>query len=117
MGSDSSAWLRRTRQQWKLAVFYALMIAGAVFFLAFLLAVNGRDPFELGEIRLSFAFIGLVFSGLVWLCLSIRCPHCGCRPVWPILKSAGAGEWIHRIESTSRCPDCGHQGDSPDEAG
>ena len=51
--------------------------------------------------------IGLV--GFVYCCLGIRCPECGQRWYWQVLKENRLG-WVKRLLQQSECQSCGYDG-------
>lgn len=48
----------------------------------------------------------LCFGSFVWFHQSLKWPHCGYKPVWPIMRSAPASEWFVRIVRMDQCPSC-----------
>lgn len=100
-------WLIRTRQIWKLGVFMILMLLDIIIFFVFILATNKIWKFEgISVLRFDLLFMLLGFGSLVWFTQVVKCPSCGYKPVWPILRSAPASEWLRRIVKLQRCPSC-----------
>lgn len=103
----STSWLARTRQTWKLAVFSLLIAVTLVLIVAFVLAVNGYLGSGVwGKFKLAVAFVLVGMSSLVWLCIAIRCPKCGKRPVWGMLRTIDANVWLVSLLAIDRCPSC-----------
>ena len=102
------SWIVSTGQLWKLGLFYSMMLAALVLIVAFILAVNGYMIAGFaGRFELAITFILVGASSLFWLCLSIRCPRCGKRPVWGILKTVDINTWLVKLHVMERCPECG----------
>ncbi|MBI5024958.1 MAG: hypothetical protein HZC18_08210 [Candidatus Omnitrophica bacterium] len=100
-------WLIKTNQAWKILVSLLLMLLVLLMFVAKIMIINRIwMPSWINEIELMLGEIILGFGSLIWLCRSVKCPHCGYRPVWPILRSAPAGEWLRRITRLEQCPSC-----------
>lgn len=100
-------WLVRTNQVWKILIFHLLMFLASFIFITMILVINRIwIPNIIGEFELGLASIILGFGSLIWLSQSIKCPYCGYKPVWPILKSAPASEWLARITKLEHCPSC-----------
>ncbi len=100
-------WLIKTNQVWKFLIFSFLMFLGMTSFFAMIMVINEIWKFEkVNDIHLSIGSVMLIFGSLVWLSQSIKCPHCGYKPVWPILRSAPASEWLARIVKLKECPSC-----------
>lgn len=100
-------WLIKTNQIWKLWISLFLMLLVLLMFIAKVMIVNKIwMPNWIDEIELSLGEIVIGFGSLIWFCLSVKCPHCGYKPVWPILRSAPAGEWLRRIMHLEQCPSC-----------
>lgn len=105
--NSNDSWLIETNQMWKVWVFSVLMILAIVFFMCMIMSVNGiLIPDRKGELEFSLASIILAFGSLIWFNKSLKCPHCGYKPTWPILKSAPASEWFVRITNLKHCPSC-----------
>lgn len=101
------SWIVNTRQTWKLGVFYSLILAALLLIVAFILAVNGYMILGFAsrfEIAVTFILVGA--SSLFWLCLSIRCPRCGKRPVWGMLRTVDVNAWLVKLHIMERCPTC-----------
>jgi hypothetical protein len=98
--------LVRTKQQWKLHLFYLLMVPTAL--LLWLMIDGARS--EGGSSTYSTLIpIGFVFSGAIafgWLILSIRCKSCGARPVWTLFRTGHAHDWLTRLNTAEECPVC-----------
>jgi endogenous inhibitor of DNA gyrase (YacG/DUF329 family) len=39
--------------------------------------------------------------------LSIRCPACGAKVAWKVVRTAPAARWLHELRSLEACPGCG----------
>lgn len=109
------SWIRATGQSWKLAVFYALVVVALVALLGLVRAVN--DPAEggsLGRIGLAFLGIGVGASALLWLCVAVRCPQCGGRPVGRMIRTLNVNCWLLSLHATDQCPSCGAHAEGKD---
>lgn len=103
----SRSWITRSGQAWKLAVFYLLISTTVFLFLAFVMAVNNVEVLGLlSSMEFAFAFVGVGFASLIWICSSVRCPRCGHRPVWGILRHSAASTWLVTLHTLERCPRC-----------
>lgn len=103
----SGFWIKRSGQAWKLGVFYLFILLTLLLFVAFVMAVNDvRLVDELGTMELAFAFVGVGFTSLIWICFSVRCPRCGYKPVWNILRRSDVSTWLVTLHTLDRCPQC-----------
>ena len=103
----SRFWIKRSGQAWKLAIFYLLISVTIVLFVAFVMAVNKIQLLgQLGSMQLAFAFVAFGFTSLIWICLSVRCPRCGHKPVWGILRRSDTSTWLVSLHTMERCPQC-----------
>lgn len=103
----TQSWISNTGQFWKIGVFYFLLLVSFVAMLAFMLSVNGylrQDHFSKFELASAFILLGLL--SLMWLCIAIRCPRCGKRPVWDMIKAADVNSWLINIHVIDRCQKC-----------
>ena len=107
MTSHGKGWLKRSGQQWKLAVFYVLIGVSACVFALFIAAVNRREIIAgVGQVELALLSIALGALGMAWLIGSIRCARCNARPVATILRTASANRWLVTLQTLERCPRC-----------
>ena len=105
--NPNNFWLIRTHQAWKFFVFLAAIFLGITSFLAMIMVINDVQVLKgVGELELALISIFLGFGSLIWLSQSIRCPECGYKPAWSIIKSAPAGEWLGKISKLEHCPSC-----------
>lgn len=107
-----SGWLSRTRQVWKIGVFYALSILAALGLLGGVRRVTyGRhDPVGILVIFLSICGASVP---VVWLALSVRCFRCGARPFAQIVlhgQFSRIGESLVQLQVCPRCGDGGGSG-------
>jgi hypothetical protein len=101
------SWIGSTGQIWKLGLFYFMMLTTVALIVAFILAVNGATISNFAgrfELAISFVLLGVV--SLVWLSLSIRCPKCGSRPVWRMLRTVDINSWLVKLHTMNCCPEC-----------
>jgi hypothetical protein len=85
-----------------------MILVTLVLIVTFIFAVNDYMVSDFAgrfELAVTFAFIGV--SSLFWLCLSIRCPRCGKRPVWGMLRTVDVSTWLVKLHAIERCPECG----------
>ncbi len=102
----ADTWIGQTRQRWKLYVFWLLFGIGALLLIAFIWSVNNEtspDPV------LAAGFVTFIGVSFVWLFSSIRCPKCGGRPAWWIVRHASANDWFVAIAGMRACPICNDQ--------
>lgn len=101
------SWMVSTGQLWKLGLFYLMLVATLALIVAFIFAVNGITLSAFGgRFELAISFILLGASSLLWLCFAIRCPRCGKRPVWGMLKTVDVNTWLIKLHTMERCPEC-----------
>lgn len=104
---DRSSWIARSGQTWKLHVFHGFMVVTLGLIGAFIASVNDVEVVPgVGQFALAMLFLVSGFGGLGWLLYAIRCPHCGHRPVWATLKSAGLAAWLPTLLAMTACPAC-----------
>lgn len=93
------SFLRKTKQEWKLACALGLLCVGAV--LAVIQLVGPR------EIRLIVAdliiVVGLVGVGMV---IAIRCPHCHKSLGWWAFRGPRAKHALDALRDRTTCPRC-----------
>ena len=105
---SSQVWIKRSGQAWKLVIFYLFILSELLLIVAFVMAVNDvRLVGGVDSIQLAVAFVAVGLGSLAWLCLSVRCPRCGYKPVWKILRQAEATSWLVTVHKLDRCPSCG----------
>jgi len=97
--TDSQRWLQRTRQTWKVTIY----LVGLVGFGGVLTYCLSLSPESVGWTILATAGGMLSF---VWLAVSVRCPECGARVAWFILRTAPANQWRTRLTNLTDCPRC-----------
>ena len=103
----SRSWIASTGQLWKLGLFYLMMLTTVLLIVAFILAVNGAMISDFaGRFELAISFILLGMGSLVWLCSSIRCPRCGSRPVWRMLRTVDVNTWLVKLHTMEHCSKC-----------
>ena len=84
-----------------------MFFSGGIF-IGMIMVVNEIwKPKNISEFELAISSIVLGFGALIWFSKSLKCPRCGYKPTWPILKSAPASEWFVRITKLECCPECG----------
>jgi hypothetical protein len=100
-------WLIKTNQVWKVWIFTFLMFLGMISFIAMIMITNKVWEFDkINDIHFSLASILLIFGSLVWLSQMIKCPHCGHKPVWPIIRGVPFNEWFVKIARLKECLSC-----------
>lgn len=83
------------------------MLLGMISLVAMIMVINEVWMLAwIGELELSIGTVIISFGALIWFSQSIKCPLCKYKPVWPILKSALANEWLARITKLEECPFC-----------
>lgn len=98
------SWIATTGQRWKLAIFWLLFGGGLLLFAGFIYALNS-DAKSLSRV-LDKVSVPLMVAGFVWLFLSLRCPRCGGRPAWWMVKRLDAREWYVVLAEMESCPIC-----------
>jgi len=99
-----STWLQRTRQE---ARFYgaAALTVACLLPIAFTDTVSewlGVEELLVGLLSLGLAVVGLVVFGR-----AVRCPRCGTRAVWQVLRTAPSDRWFGTLRKLQACPRCG----------
>lgn len=110
MVKEDGDWISATHQIWKFRVFHVLLVCNWAILIAFVMRVNDRIVGSFTEGQLGALFIVSGASMLGWLIVAVRCPQCGFRPTWEILKSTDSNGWYRRLRRMSRCPRCGNLG-------
>jgi hypothetical protein len=106
-----TSWFCKTKQSWKVWVFFLLTLLSLSTFVLFVWRVNYPNTAPSlfsDEITLSLSF---VWSGLVslgWLGLSVRCPECRKSVAGHILSTAPASTWFTALITLQECPLCGY---------
>ncbi|MCU7849530.1 MAG: hypothetical protein KZQ89_16375 [Candidatus Thiodiazotropha sp. (ex Lucinoma kastoroae)] len=98
--------LKRTRQSWKLTVFFiGLLLSGILMLLGFF-NIDNLDSSRF------FMFVGggmlIGVTVFVWSCLIIQCPNCKTKWLWYFMskKSALHGSWFVSLTTLDECPVC-----------
>jgi hypothetical protein len=96
--------IRKTGQWWKLVVSMAATVTGGIgMFVA-------RQEMSASAAWLPLAMmlggIGLCLGGLVFACVSIRCPRCRAHWFWAAVSRRASGEWLPWLLSHPTCPNC-----------
>lgn len=104
-------WIRKTNQQWKMSLFYVLLVVASLFFAALLWEINfaGNEVpslWVLDEVVLSLSFVGLggLAFGIVFFL--IRCPVCKRNIGRYVLSTKDARVWFTFLINLERCPLC-----------
>ncbi len=71
-------------------------------------AVIGSDL----SITLFLGGLILAGAGFAFVCLKVKCPHCGSRIIWKAASSDSLEGSFFRLWSRLDCPDCGHHPES-----
>jgi len=103
MQIKSETWLAATNQRWKVVVAVCGGLATLVSFAWFVSSLD--DDGALG--RTLAAFAGSGSFTVAWTLSAVRCPSCGHRPVWRLLRTERADAWVARLLTLERCPSCG----------
>jgi energy-coupling factor transporter transmembrane protein EcfT len=106
-----SSWIVKTGQKWKLFFVGVLGIMTIMSLGIFILSINFENSYAfvgtgVGRLysRTIFLVIGLSF--LLCLFFLIKCPCCGKKPIWKIVNNGRSSDWIYRMITFSRCPNC-----------
>ena len=110
MSAQTSNWYARTSQTWKVNVWlagFALSSAGLLWFFTHL------DGAHLSDLQLTALGMGSAALGafsFLWVSVAVKCPACGARVVWRILRTASISVWFIRVAELTRCPECSYKG-------
>lgn len=105
------SWIIKTKQGWKVAVFFVLLFSGFATLILMILVINKVIQFSsFDDFELALAPVGFGIAAFIWFCKSVRCPYCGYKPVWPILRKESADEWLREIVLLQHCPSCQDKG-------
>jgi transposase-like protein len=107
----TSTWITATRQRWKLSIFWLILLIGLLLAVGSFQTLNENR--ELNRILDDWSVAVLIIS-FVWLFVSIRCPKCGRRPTWWIVRHADLREWYVMLSVMRDCPICHDQNVSPE---
>ena len=100
-------WLGRSQQSWKLFVFMALILVAAVLMALLFRAIQAEESQQAGYgARLVLALASVTGAAMGWLVFSIRCAKCGHRPIWNIIRTQPASDWLVTVVTLERCPNC-----------
>lgn len=55
----------------------------------------------------AFGLVGTGFAALIWLATTIRCPKCGAKPAWRVMRTAPHRTWFTDFLGLDHCPSCG----------
>lgn len=104
----SSNWIKKTKQEWKISIFYFLVIINITVWILFFLKLNNLLFLDgINSILLSGLTLLLGYFFCFWIFCFIKCPHCGYKPFWMYMKESSFNEnWIARIKSLDVCPKC-----------
>ncbi len=98
------SWIKNTKQAWKLIIFYFFIYLTFFDLIALIFIIpNENEVAQLIAFILIVTFPIFAFS---WLCVSIKCPECGCMPVWNILKTVSNKQILQKLTNIKDCPDC-----------
>ncbi|MBI5024954.1 MAG: hypothetical protein HZC18_08190 [Candidatus Omnitrophica bacterium] len=95
---EGNMWFQRTNQTWKIGIFLVLLFLSPIGFFVWISMENQNSALLLGTVS------GII--SIIWLTQSIKCPKCGYKPIWSIMKSAPASEWFIKITNLKECPSC-----------
>ena len=94
--------LARSGQLWKvIGGVSAILIGGTA--LVYGIASDTADG---GGLLWIFAGMFLVFGGLAFACLAVRCPKCGARWVWMAVSQQSSSNYGVWLVALSECPRC-----------
>ena len=91
-------WIKTTGQNWKIYIFAALLFLSSIGFFVWIFIEN------MGSALVLCVVLGAI--SLLWLSQALKCPKCGYKPAWPIMKSVPASEWFITITRLEHCPGC-----------
>jgi len=99
---SEAAFIRATRQLWKLAgALLCPIILGLVILYQEWFG-EGLSAFQNPLILLTV----IAFIGFAWGCLSIICPKCHCRLLAQTVGQKSFIPWIHWFMTFTECPNC-----------
>ncbi len=109
------SWLSRTHQSWKMYVFIVFGIIVGIIFICFIIKINNPSSFAEDEVEISLFYVCTSLLWFLWIIFAIKCPVCGKKIVWDILRKSPANRWLIILINLSACPNCGDTGDKKDE--
>ena len=85
----------------------ALMLVAALFLVVLFRAIQADEPQDAANgARLILALASVTGAAMSWLVFSIRCAKCGHRPIWKIIRTRPANDWLVAVVTLERCPNC-----------
>jgi hypothetical protein len=111
--SGSMTWLDRTGQRWKVRALWLLIaVSLAAFLIAYLMLASAALSTDVQAAAIMSA-TALGLSTFIWFLRAIRCPACGRRPAWALVRSQSIGLWLPKLLSATACPLCADAGRPP----
>lgn len=104
---STESWLVRTRQAWKLKVFFALLLLMAASLCVLTTAVSATSPSADLVVWSGLGAAASTLASIVWFWLSVVCPACNARVAGRILRTAVSSAWLIEVMTMTRCPVCG----------
>ena len=110
MSPDKNAFIKATKQAWKMHLGNFLMLITTV--VIFILAVYGDKINFIKNLKAeTFAIIvglGLLIGLLsfIWMCVSIKCPLCKAKLYWYSVSKINVKGSVEWFENFQQCPVC-----------
>jgi hypothetical protein len=98
-----SSVIKRTGQLWKIgATICVVLVGGALLFYGIATDASKGDGG-------SWIVVGIVLTaaGLLYACITVRCPRCGARWVWMAVRERSSSTYGTWLVALSACPKCG----------
>lgn len=95
--------LTETGQAHKACIAFSPLFLGMGFVLAILHFEPKATPVFFG---LLMASVFLPIAGIVYACVNIKCPCCGCRWFWKGMNMPKSAPWLTAIFTRQICPNC-----------
>jgi hypothetical protein len=98
--------LKRTRQSWKLTVFYIGLFLSGLLMLLGIININNLSPYYFFMLVGGGTLIGATV--FLWSCLIIQCPNCKTKWLWYFVSKSSLlnGSWFLSLITLDECPVC-----------
>ena len=106
-------WLYSTKQQWKVILFLISLTIGIFLFIRIVFfALDPADSLKHGLLML-----GLFLSSWLLFINAVKCPYCGYKPVWPLMRRYSVDGMLKELFSMPECPKCVSEREGVNELG
>jgi hypothetical protein len=95
-------WIQATHQQWKINIFTLIqLICGGFFLKFFFVEMEGIE-----SLKHCLCMLVLLIGSWIWFINIIKCPNCGYKPVWPLVRRFSIDKPFEELSKMKRCPKC-----------